>query len=352
MPHSLQPVKTGEPVAADRFNEVIDRLNVVSGITGVYPIEVQRQAGGLQVSLARQFKAWLFQIQPFDEPAATTSDGVPYYAGVRVRLDAIDEYAAHEPADVALFDPLAKDQPQRQLHEGNWRWPPTMPTTAAGRSSAIPAAIRAVIRFRTTATLALGGMAAAVIRTWDGAAYQDGDAITVEDFTTPGRWSAVNGAEGVAVKLDRQSRVRYSLDRAPGDLRHGHAHRQHDGRHGGLHVHRQLAGPQRRGRGEPGLRRGWSLRGPAHRRQGAGLLGRRREQVQDLRRAAVAPSLKWAYATADWVNGTLNTSKVVCEAATGKDGGSAGGGTFDVWLPRPVRFGRPQCAAGQDHRRT
>ena len=52
---------------------------------------------------------------PFDEPPATTSDGVPYYAAVRVRLDASDEYAAHEPADVALFDPLAKGQPERKL---------------------------------------------------------------------------------------------------------------------------------------------------------------------------------------------------------------------------------------------
>jgi hypothetical protein len=54
----------------------------------------------------------------------------------------------------------------------------------------------------------------------------------------------------------------------------------------------------------------------------------------------------WAYATADWVNGPLNTSKVVCEAATGKDGGSAGGGTFDVFLPRPCGSQDPNVRQG------
>jgi hypothetical protein len=56
-------------------------------------------------------------------------------------------------------------------------------------------------RFKLTADLATGGSAAAVIRTWNGAAYVDGDAITVYDWWSVsnagrGMWHAISGMEG------------------------------------------------------------------------------------------------------------------------------------------------------------
>jgi hypothetical protein len=333
MPHSLKPLRPGEPVAADRFNEVIDRLNVLSGITGAYPIEVQRQAGGLQVSLARQFKAWLFQIQPFDGPAPTTSDNVPFYAGVRVRLDASDEYAAHEPADVTLFDPLAKDRPERQLHEGDWALATHNADNGRWEIVRDPGGRGAVVRFRTTATLALGGTAAAVIREWDGAAYQDGDAITVEDWSTPGRFSAVNGAEGVAVKLaDKDEYVILWIE------------------HQAIFATAQLTANMTAGTAACTFTDTWQ--GPS----GVGAAS----QVYDIdgRYAGLVIGDKvlacwddveskykicdgpqdskerWAYARTDWVNAAANGSYVPCDSATGKDGVSTGIDIGNVYLLR------------------
>ncbi len=69
----------------------------------------------------------------------------------------------------------------------------------------------AVVRFKLTAPLTLGGSAAAVIRKWDptagggSGAYVDGDTITVKDYFgalgDPGEWQAPNGYYGYAVKL-------------------------------------------------------------------------------------------------------------------------------------------------------
>src|SRR5262249_6708561 len=69
----------------------------------------------------------------------------------------------------------------------------------------------AIVRFKLTATLSLGGSAAAVIREWDptasggAGAYVDGDAITVKDYFgalgDPGEWQAPSGYYGFAVKL-------------------------------------------------------------------------------------------------------------------------------------------------------
>lgn len=349
MPHNLRPLKPGEPPSADRFNEVIDRLNVVSGITGVYPIEVQRQAGGLQIALARQFKAWLFQIQDFEEPVPTTTDGVPYFPATRVRLDGSDEYAAHEPVDVPLFDPLAKDQPERKLHAGDWALATFNADSGRWEIIRDPTGRSAVVRFRTTATLAPtgghGGAAAAVTRVWDGAAYQDGDSIIVEDFTIPGRWSAVNGAEGVAVKLaDKDEYVILWIE------------------HQAIFATATLSGNMTAGTAACAFTDSWQ--GPAGVGAAAqvydvdgrysGLLTGDKvlacwDDVESKYKICDGPQtskLKWAYATADWINGPLNTSKVVCEAATGKDGASAGGGTFDVWLPRPSGSVDPNVRQG------
>lgn len=61
------------------------------------------------------------------------------------------------------------------------------------------------VRFELTATLSLGGSAAAKIVTWDGAAYVAGDVITVRDFTaSPGTWRGKSGYRGWAqLKNDR-----------------------------------------------------------------------------------------------------------------------------------------------------
>ncbi|HVU87354.1 MAG TPA: hypothetical protein VHD36_08530 [Pirellulales bacterium] len=57
-----------------------------------------------------------------------------------------------------------------------------------------------LVRVKLTAPLAVGGTAAAVIRTWDGAAYNDGAAVTVHDYAQ--RFSGPTGALGYAAPLD------------------------------------------------------------------------------------------------------------------------------------------------------
>jgi len=190
-----------------------------------------------------------------------------------------------------------------------------------------------LVRFRTTATLALGGEADAVILTWNGASYDEGAAIVVTDSFLPGRWSAVNGAEGIAVKLPDQ-----------------------DGydilwiEHQSIFATATLTANMTAGTAACTFTDTWQgpsgvgVGGQVYDVDGryAGLLTGDKvlacwDDVESKYKICDGPrsQLKWAYATADWVNGALNTSKVVCEAATGKDGASAGGGTFDVWLPRP-----------------
>jgi len=60
-----------------------------------------------------------------------------------------------------------------------------------------------LVRFKLTASMSTGGSAAAVIRTWTGAAYADGAAITVIDWWGVsgggrGMWQGVSGMEGWA----------------------------------------------------------------------------------------------------------------------------------------------------------
>ncbi len=336
MPHSHPLLKPPD---------TIGRAGALSAITGVYPIEVQRDAGGVQVSLARQFKAWLFLIQPFVPPAPTTTDGVAYYAGVRVRLDAGDEYAAHEPADVPLFDPIAKEQPRRELRGGDLALATFNADSGRWEIVRDPGTLADIVRFRLDATLSLGGTAAATILVWDGDSYEDGDEITVEDWTTPGRWSAVNGAEGVAVKLaDKEEYIILWIE------------------HQAIFATATLTANMTAGTAACTFTDTWQ--GPSgvgsasqvydvDGRYAGLLIGDKVlacwDDVESKYKICDGPQsqkLKWAYATADWINGALNTSKVVCEAATGKDGGSAGGGTFDVWLPRPSGSVDPNVRQG------
>jgi len=210
----IRTVRPGDPISAAVFNEVVDALNALGQISGVYPIEVDHDAAGVRVALAHQFKAWLFRIQTVPSVVPRTSDNVPYYNGTRIRLDTSDNYAAATPEDVQLYDPLAKDATVKLLTEGTW----VLATfdTDAGRWHIVrdPYVGTAIVRFRLDATLSLGGSANAHIRKWDptagggAGAYVDGDAIVVYDpFGIAGigggvgEWQAPNGYYGFAIKL-------------------------------------------------------------------------------------------------------------------------------------------------------
>jgi hypothetical protein len=56
---------------------------------------------------------------------------------------------------------------------------------------------------------------------------------------------------------------------------------------------------------------------------------------------------RWAYAQTNWVNGSLNTSFVPCDSATGKDGVSTGIDIGNVYLPRGSNATDPNVRAGQ-----
>jgi hypothetical protein len=76
-----------------------------------------------------------------------------------------------------------------------------LPTAGSGGSGT------GVARFALTASLTTGSNASAVIRTWNGAAYVDGDAITVHDWYGTsgggrGMWHAATGAEGWASRRE------------------------------------------------------------------------------------------------------------------------------------------------------
>ncbi|MBI2826701.1 MAG: hypothetical protein HYX69_18675 [Planctomycetia bacterium] len=205
MSGTIPSVRPGEAISAARFNEVVAALNEVSRISGSYPIEIQRDAAGVRIALAHDFKAWLFRIQEVPDPIPRTSDGVAHYQATRLRLDGSDEYAPQDPQDVRLYDPLAQAAAGKDLAQGTWVLAAFNADTGRWEIVRDPSAASLVVRFRLTTTLALGGSASAVIRTWNGTAYTDGVAITVQDFSGPGRWSGVNGAEGVAAKLPDKS---------------------------------------------------------------------------------------------------------------------------------------------------
>jgi hypothetical protein len=195
-------------------------------------------------------------------------------------------------------------------------------------------ALTSIVRFQTTATLALGGTAAAVIRVWDGAAYQDGEAIVVEDFSSPGRWSAVNGAEGVAVKLSDKTKyvilwiehqAIFATATLTANMTAGTA---------ACTFTDTWQGPS----GVGAASQVYDLGG-----RYAGLLAGDKvlacwDDVESKYRICdgpqASPKEKWAYARTDWVNAAGNGSYVPCDSATGKDGESTGIDIGNVYLPR------------------
>lgn len=58
----------------------------------------------------------------------------------------------------------------------------------------------AIVRFKLTSSLSLGGSATAVTRNWNGSAYVDGATITVNDFSG-GRFQGAVGDEGMTAEL-------------------------------------------------------------------------------------------------------------------------------------------------------
>jgi Phage Tail Collar Domain len=207
----LRAVRPGDAISAAKFNEVVDALNALGQLTGVYPIEVQQDAAGVRIGIARQFKAWLFRVQSVPSVVPRTSDNVPYYNATRLRLDSTDTYVAQTPQNVQLYDPLAKDAVAKILTEGTWVLASFDADIGRWQIVRDPFLGTTIVRFRLTATLSLGGTAAAVIQQWNPAAgggagaYVDAAAITVVDYFGaiggPGEWQALNGYYGYAALL-------------------------------------------------------------------------------------------------------------------------------------------------------
>ena len=117
------------------------------------------------------------EVYPTDDcaganPEAAISVKAPWYPGGEFKC----------PADTKVLYAKAED--------GQWVW------LNAFQDLDKPA-VYYVRKFRLTASLSLTGSAAAVILNWNGAAWVEGDAITVHDEQpAPGRWRGVSGYEG------------------------------------------------------------------------------------------------------------------------------------------------------------
>jgi len=201
MPAPIRPVQPGDPISAARFNEVVDALNASARISGAYPICVSHDAAGVRIELASQLKAWLFEIEETPPEVPRTEDGVAYYDATRIRLDSGGEYAPQEPQHVRLYDPLTRQLPDRVLKQGDWALATFNSDTGRWEIARDPEPGAQLVRFRTTATLAIGDSAEAVIvRALDGD-DEDGAAITVADSSAPGAWFGPAGSQGIACKL-------------------------------------------------------------------------------------------------------------------------------------------------------
>src|SRR5579863_3718146 len=167
MPATISPVRPGDLVSAAKFNELVDALNSLGQITGNYPIEVCHDGSGVRIGLARQAKMWLFRIETVPSSIPRTADNVAYYNATRLRLDASDLYAAQTPQHVQLFDPLAANSAAKNLTEGTWVLAAFDADTGRWEIVRDPYLPVPIVRFRLTASLTLGGFAAAVLRNWD-----------------------------------------------------------------------------------------------------------------------------------------------------------------------------------------
>ena len=183
----IRPVRPGDLISAAKFNEVVDGVNALGQISGSYPIEVVRDAMGVRIGIARQFKA----------VAVSHRDSAIHTATHRRQRPVLQRHAAaprpgrklhrQSPAACRLYDPLAKDSQIKLLTEGTWVLATFDSDTGRWQIVRDPFPGTQIVRFRLTTTLTLGTSATAVIRQWTRrpAAVRSmltGATITVKDY--------------------------------------------------------------------------------------------------------------------------------------------------------------------------
>lgn len=81
MPRQLARVRPGDPITAAAFNALVDTVNLLARTTGSFPVEVRRNAAGIQIGLARPL---VLRKGKLDQPLAYRSSAgalVSLYGG-------------------------------------------------------------------------------------------------------------------------------------------------------------------------------------------------------------------------------------------------------------------------------
>ena len=130
MPKCIEKVRAGELITDKKFNELIDYINGLMGLTAEHPIELTNNPyGGRVIRAPGVVQIWLVEVV---EQSGSTDDGVNYYKCKARSTDPSGSMVDGEHGDLSVYDPAGAG---RVLSAGQLLYAVTNSTT--GRWEAI-----------------------------------------------------------------------------------------------------------------------------------------------------------------------------------------------------------------------